>query len=80
VIIYGHKYDLEFRCNVPIPCPDCGRQTMQLVHGKKKFTLYWIPTFTMSEGYFLKCSACKTDLLREVDAATATELQQLAAN
>jgi hypothetical protein len=79
MIVFGHKYQLGFKCTADVQCPSCKKAPMELHRGRKKFTLYWIPTFTMSEGYFLKCPRCNNDTLYEVDAAAAEEFQQAAA-
>jgi hypothetical protein len=77
MLVWGHKYQLEPKCEVETDCPQCGRSPMILNHGRKKFTLYWIPTFTMSEGYFLKCPRCNNDTLYgPIEAKAAEELMK----
>jgi hypothetical protein len=78
-VVWGHKYDLRLLCQVQQECPKCNQAPLELHHGQKRFTLYWIPTFTTSEGYFLKCPRCNDDALYEIDAGLAAGLQQFAA-
>lgn len=65
-LVYGHKYDLEPIKSVPISCPECHAGTMQVCRGKKKLTLYWLPTFTLEEGFFFRCPHCKSDSLYQL--------------
>ena len=58
VFIWGHKYELEFKGTVKQCCPSCGKSPMEPHWGKKKFTMYWIPTFTLESSYVLKCKPC----------------------
>lgn len=69
LLVWGHKYQLEPIGSVDVECPDCHTSPMQLCKGEKKFTVYWMPTFTMSEGYFVRCPRCQNDNLYEVDAS-----------
>jgi hypothetical protein len=58
IVIHGHKWEMEFKRVVKHPCPACQRPDMELHFGHKKFTLYWIPTFTLESSYLLKCKPC----------------------
>lgn len=71
VVGYDHQYDLV--AVVDSPCPACGRRTRPLYRARKKLTLYWIPTFTLTHLYALKCE-CNPDRHWEVDEATAQQL------
>lgn len=71
VVGYDHQYDLV--AVVDSPCPACGRRTRPLYRARKKLTLYWIPTFTLTHLYALKCE-CSPDRHWEVDEATAQQL------
>ena len=73
-LVWGHKYDLEPLRDVPTECPQCKQERMELCRGRKRFTLYWIKTFTMAEGYFLRCKQCSNDALYEVEPQVAEEL------
>jgi hypothetical protein len=76
LLIHGHKYDLDFKCRVKAACPKCRRSPVGLYYGRKKLTLYWIPTFTLAEHYVLKCPACNDDTLYEIKPEYAARLQQ----
>ena len=59
LIIWGHKYSYELIGPVHRACPACGYSPMSLYLAKKKFTLYWIPTFTTETNHAIGCDVCK---------------------
>jgi hypothetical protein len=60
-VVWGHNYELTPLGDVPLDCPKCKRSPMQLNTAKKKFTLYWLPLWTMEETHALKCKHCNDD-------------------
>lgn len=56
-------------------CPRCNqRSANQLIRHGSKFSLFFIPLFTVSTHYLLKCGYCYLE--REVSAQDADAIQQ----
>ena len=61
MIIWGNKGYSDFLGYIREKCPECGTDGIFEVHqARKKFTLYFIPTFTYSREQFMVCRACET--------------------
>ena len=78
MIVWGHSYDLTPLGKVPLDCPKCGKAPMVLNLANKRFTLYWIPTFSMSECHALTCPHCADETLYEVKPELVEDLKLLA--
>ena len=58
MIIMGSKNQFERITDIDSPCPRCSYAPVEFGYLKKKFTVYFIPTFTMSKEYGLHCPSC----------------------
>jgi hypothetical protein len=61
VILFGSKGYHDKLGHVIKTCNACDRKSPFLIfQTKKKFTLYFIPTFAYSTKYYVQCHACNT--------------------
>jgi len=76
MIIFGNKGYCDHLGYIILQCRSCGQTNPFSVYQvRKKFTLYFIPTFSYSNKQYIECSACKAAV--EVPAEMK---QQLAAS
>ena len=60
VFIWGHKGYSDHLGYIIHTCPDCNQTNPFLVYQqKKKFTVYFIPTFSYSSKQLIECGSCK---------------------
>jgi len=60
MLIWGNKGYVDHIGYVIIQCPECGTTGPFSVYQlRKKFTLYFVPTFSYSNKQALECGACK---------------------
>ena len=73
VLIWGGKGYTDNLGYIVQRCPSCGQETLASVYRvRKKFTLYFIPTFSYSDKLILVCFACGVD--HEVNKEEKTEI------
>lgn len=60
IIVWGSKgFSKEEESPVYDKCPKCNNESRyKLVTVGRKFTLFWIPLFTMSKKRYLACPIC----------------------
>ena len=76
---FGQTVQLEFRCEVDVPCPSCEQSPLQLHWGRMHFAVCGIPTVNRGAGYFLKCRHCvHGTLYGPIEPDVAVELQEIA--
>ncbi|MCA1596615.1 MAG: zinc-ribbon domain-containing protein [Chloroflexi bacterium] len=73
LLLFGSRYNTEFLGPIQVPCPSCGNAPCGLHASRQKFTFFFVPTFTMSTRYIMKCGHCKFQW--EVNKATAQQFQ-----
>jgi Zn finger protein HypA/HybF involved in hydrogenase expression len=60
LFIWGSKGYSDLLGYIILQCPSCGRTGPFAVYRFwKKFTVYFIPTFSYSEKQFIECGACR---------------------
>ena len=79
LLIWGHKFQLTPLGEVQVPCPQCGKAPMVLNRAVKRFTIYWIPTFSMGRSHCLTCPRCKNRLIHPIKDELALKLKDQAA-
>jgi hypothetical protein len=67
MIIMGSRNQFERIANIDSPCPRCSYTPIEFGYVKKKFTVYFIPTFTISKDYGLHCPRCDEKLVLNQD-------------
>ncbi len=77
LFLFGSK-DYDDRLgDITMKCPDCkSRGAFSVEQERKKFTVYFIPTFQYSKKQFLVCPACheKFEVARELKPEVARRL------
>lgn len=58
IILFGTRHKFEEIALLNEPCPRCHYEPIEFGYIKEKFTLYFIPIFTMSKKYALHCPKC----------------------
>ena len=58
IILFGTRHKFEEIDLLDEPCPRCGYEPIEFGYIKEKFTLYFIPIFTVSKKYALHCPKC----------------------
>jgi ribosomal protein L40E len=71
--LFGDKSDTQHLGQVDVPCPDCGWAPCDLFAIKSRFTVYFIPTFTTSSRFVMRCGHCQGSY--SVDQATGEQLR-----
>jgi len=62
VLIWGRKGYTDELGYFIMKCPSCGQTNpFSVFQVRKKFTLYFIPTFSYSSKQYLVCNACKAN-------------------
>ena len=60
VFVWGHKGYHDLLGYIIWECPECGTTgAFSVVQARKKFTVYFIPTFSYSQKQFLVCTTCQ---------------------
>lgn len=58
IILFGTRHKFEEIAPLDAPCPRCSYEPIEFGYIKEKFTLYFIPVFTISKKYALHCPKC----------------------
>jgi hypothetical protein len=58
IIFFGTRHKFEEISLIDEPCPRCDYEPVEFGYIKDKFTLYFIPLFTISKKYALHCPKC----------------------
>lgn len=54
----GYEANLGYT-NISTVCPRCNNEVTLLVKKmRRKFTLFWIPLFTIESSYYIMCPIC----------------------
>ena len=80
ILIFGFRSSIERLATLLLQCQRC--QTPAAHHirrWRKRFTLFFIPTFTLQKKHFVSCTMCGSDFLvaqEEAERLVALALAQ----
>ncbi|OYN95811.1 zinc-ribbon domain-containing protein [Enemella evansiae] len=78
LILFGTKGFAEIVATLMYSCRRCGNQPLTLVKHGSKFTLFFIPLFTVSTRWSLVCNFCREEY--QISAEEAQHHRQVAAS
>lgn len=77
LFLFGNKGYYDRLGYITMKCPDCRtRGVFSVEQERKKFTIYFVPTFQYSKKQFLVCTTCheKFEVAKELKPELATRL------
>jgi hypothetical protein len=71
ILLFGTRASLALLAVVTFVCQHCGTAAEQHVYKRTlRFTLFFIPLFPVSRGYYVECSHCGGTTALTEDQAT----------